>query len=75
MKPATRLLSRRIASAVSLMRSIEPRSSACLRPAIARAAIYARFSSDRQKDRSIDDQIALCRDLCAREWHGSDLDV
>jgi site-specific DNA recombinase len=32
-----------------------------------RAAIYARFSSDRQKDRSIDDQIALCRDLCARE--------
>ena len=32
-----------------------------------RAAIYARFSSDRQKDRSIDDQFALCRDLCARE--------
>ena len=32
-----------------------------------RAAIYARFSSDRQKDRSIDDQIALCRDVCARE--------
>ncbi|WP_439400337.1 recombinase family protein (plasmid) [Bradyrhizobium sp. PMVTL-01] len=32
-----------------------------------RCAIYARFSSDRQKDRSIDDQIALCRDLCARE--------
>jgi site-specific DNA recombinase len=32
-----------------------------------RAAVYARFSSDRQKDRSIDDQIALCRDLCARE--------
>lgn len=32
-----------------------------------RAAIYARFSSDRQKDRSIDDQIALCHDLCARE--------
>jgi len=32
-----------------------------------RASIYARFSSDRQKDRSIDDQIALCRDLCARE--------
>src|SRR6516165_3023800 len=32
-----------------------------------RAALYARFSSDRQKDRSIDDQIALCRDLCARE--------
>ena len=32
-----------------------------------RAAIYARFSSDCQKDRSIDDQIALCRDVCARE--------
>ena len=32
-----------------------------------RAVIYARFSSDRQKDRSIDDQVALCRDLCARE--------
>jgi site-specific DNA recombinase len=32
-----------------------------------RAAIYARFSSDRQKDRSIEDQIALCRDLCADE--------
>src|SRR6516165_8000117 len=32
-----------------------------------RAAIYARFSSDRQKDRSIDDQLALCRDVCARE--------
>lgn len=32
-----------------------------------RAALYARFSSDRQKDRSIDDQIALCRDICARE--------
>ena len=32
-----------------------------------RAALYSRFSSDRQKDRSIDDQIALCRDLCARE--------
>jgi site-specific DNA recombinase len=31
-----------------------------------RAAIYARFSSDRQKDRSIEDQIILCRDLCAR---------
>src|SRR5262245_7689816 len=32
-----------------------------------RAAIYARYSSDRQKDRSIDDQIALCRDVCARD--------
>lgn len=32
-----------------------------------RAAIYARFSSDRQKDRSISDQIALCREVCVRE--------
>lgn len=32
-----------------------------------RAAIYARFSSDMQNDKSIDDQIAHCRELCARE--------
>ena len=32
-----------------------------------RAAIYARFSSDRQNDKSVDDQIASCRELCARE--------
>jgi len=32
-----------------------------------RAAIYARFSSDLQSDRSIDDQIAACRELCGRE--------
>ncbi|MGJ4972862.1 recombinase family protein [Bradyrhizobium sp. HKCCYLRH1073] len=32
-----------------------------------RAAIYARYSSDRQKDRSIEDQIALLREMCARE--------
>src|SRR5262249_27680421 len=31
-----------------------------------RAAIYARFSSDRQRDRSIDDQIALCREFAER---------
>ena len=31
-----------------------------------RAAIYARFSSDLQRDRSIDDQIALCREYAAR---------
>ena len=31
-----------------------------------RAAIYARFSSDRQNERSIDDQVASCRELCAR---------
>lgn len=32
-----------------------------------RAAIYARFSSDLQSDKSIEDQVALCRDVCARE--------
>ena len=32
-----------------------------------RAAIYARYSSDHQKDRSIEDQIALLRDMCTRE--------
>jgi site-specific DNA recombinase len=31
-----------------------------------RAAIYARFSSDRQRDRSIDDQVALCQALADR---------
>ncbi|HWJ86898.1 MAG TPA: recombinase family protein [Pelagibacterium sp.] len=33
---------------------------------IRRAAIYARFSTDLQKDRSIDDQIALCREYAAK---------
>jgi len=33
-----------------------------------RAVIYARYSSDIQDDRSIDDQIALCRQIAAR--HG-----
>jgi site-specific DNA recombinase len=32
-----------------------------------RAAIYVCYSSDNQNDRSIEDQIALCRELCARE--------
>ncbi|MET4492151.1 recombinase family protein [Bradyrhizobium sp. LA7.1] len=32
-----------------------------------RAAIYARYSDEKQNDRSIEDQIALCRDLCGRE--------
>jgi site-specific DNA recombinase len=32
-----------------------------------RAAIYARFSSENQNERSTQDQIALCRDLCQRE--------
>src|SRR4051812_9163424 len=31
-----------------------------------RAAIYARFSTDLQSDRSIEDQIALCRDWGTR---------
>lgn len=34
-----------------------------------RAAIYARYSSDLQSPRSIDDQIALCRAWCGREGH------
>jgi site-specific DNA recombinase len=33
----------------------------------ARTAIYARFSSDKQSDRSIEDQVALCRAFCERE--------
>jgi site-specific DNA recombinase len=32
-----------------------------------RGVIYARYSSDLQKDRSVDDQVALCRDLASRE--------
>src|SRR5450759_3150688 len=32
-----------------------------------RAAIYARFSSDRQRDESIEDQIRVCRELIDRE--------
>ena len=32
-----------------------------------RAAIYARFSSDKQRDRSIEDQVALCRQFCERD--------
>jgi DNA invertase Pin-like site-specific DNA recombinase len=31
-----------------------------------RAAVYARFSTDLQSDRSVDDQIALCRDFASR---------
>jgi site-specific DNA recombinase len=33
----------------------------------ARAAMYARFSSDKQSVRSIEDQLALCRAFCERE--------
>ena len=32
-----------------------------------RVAVYARFSTDKQRDASIDDQIDSCRDLAARE--------
>jgi DNA invertase Pin-like site-specific DNA recombinase len=32
-----------------------------------RAVVYARFSSEKQRDRSIEDQIALCRDFCQRD--------
>jgi site-specific DNA recombinase len=32
-----------------------------------RAAIYARYSSDNQNDKSVEDQIELCRELCDRE--------
>jgi site-specific DNA recombinase len=34
-----------------------------------RAALYARFSSDLQRDRSIDDQLALCREYAARNHY------
>lgn len=36
-------------------------------PAEARAALYARFSTDLQSDRSIEDQLALCEQYAARE--------
>ena len=32
-----------------------------------RAVVYARFSSDKQRYRSIEDQVALCRDFCQRD--------
>jgi site-specific DNA recombinase len=35
--------------------------------AILRAVIYARFSSDRQTERSIDDQIAVCKVYAERQ--------
>lgn len=37
------------------------------RPGQLRAAIYARFSTDMQRDASIDDQIRLCREHAARQ--------
>jgi site-specific DNA recombinase len=39
-----------------------------------RTLIYARFSSQLQNSRSIDDQVAVCRDRCEREgWHVVDV--
>ena len=35
--------------------------------AMKRAAIYARYSSDQQNEKSVDDQIAFCREICERE--------
>jgi site-specific DNA recombinase len=32
-----------------------------------RAAIYARYSSDNQRDASIEDQVRLCRERIERE--------
>ena len=32
-----------------------------------RAVIYARFSSEKQRERSIEDQVALCRNFCERD--------
>lgn len=32
-----------------------------------RAAIYARFSSENQREQSIDDQIRVCRQFAARD--------
>ena len=34
-----------------------------------RAALYARFSSELQNERSIEDQIVLCRNFCLREGY------
>jgi site-specific DNA recombinase len=36
-------------------------------PAMKKAVIYARFSTDLQNERSIEDQITLCRDYTSRE--------
>jgi DNA invertase Pin-like site-specific DNA recombinase len=36
-------------------------------PSIKKAAVYARFSTDLQNERSIEDQITLCRDYASRE--------
>jgi site-specific DNA recombinase len=38
-----------------------------IRPPMKRAVIYARFSTDLQNERSIEDQITLCREYTSRE--------
>jgi site-specific DNA recombinase len=39
-----------------------------------RAAIYARYSSDNQRDASIEDQIRICQERAAREgWHVTEI--
>jgi site-specific DNA recombinase len=35
-----------------------------------RAAIYARYSSDNQNDKSVEDQIELCRELATVRLDG-----
>ncbi|MBF0326698.1 MAG: recombinase family protein [Alphaproteobacteria bacterium] len=44
----------------------------CTAPSTERIAIYARYSSDLQNPSSIDDQVALCRDLIRTQFPGSD---
>ena len=34
-----------------------------------RAVIYARYSTDRQSDRSIEDQVRLCRERAEADGH------
>jgi hypothetical protein len=33
-------------------------------------ALSAAYSSDNQNDKSVEDQIELCRELCERDGHG-----
>ena len=37
------------------------------------AVIYARFSCNKQREASIDDQLRICRQWCQREINGSKL--
>ena len=41
---------------------------------IPRAVVYARYSSDSQRDASVDDQIRICKELITREgWSLSEV--